>query len=236
MNPELIAALCRKSSSVLVRDARTQAYVQSLGVDRVQVIGCPSLSLQPDRLPLREPDPRAADAVLISVRNPSLMNISPRLQGRVHLDLHRLIERLRSMGRRKIALLCHDPRDLRFAAAYADIPVLYTEDTLQYLSWLRDCSQSITFRLHSFLPCAVFGTPSVHFSYDERAVGLIEASELQACDVNYLGSADPIERALELCAEPDAIRRTVDLARPTWRRHEALMTAELSTWLAGLKP
>ena len=236
MSPETIAALCRKSCSVLVRDARTQAYLQSLGVERVQVIGCPVLSLQPDRLPLPGPDPRATDAVLISVRNPLLMNISPRLQGRVHLDVHRLIERLRSTGRRKIALLCHDPRDLRFAAAYAHVPVLYTENPLQYLSWLRDCRQSISFRLHSFLPCAVFGTPSVHFSYDERAVGLIEASDLQACDVNYLGTADPVERALELCAEPDAMRKAFDLARPTWRRHQDLMTTELSAWLGGQKP
>lgn len=236
MSAETIVALCRKSCSVLVRDAGTKAYLESLGVDRVQVIGCPVLSLEPDRLPLPRPDPRAAEAVLISVRNPLLMNISPRMQGRVHLDVHRLIERLRSAGRRKIALLCHDPRDLRFAAAYGDVPVLYTENPLQYLSWLRDCSQSITFRLHSFLPCAVFGTPSVHFSYDERAVGLIETSDLQACDVNYLGSVDPVERALELCSEPDAIRRTFDLARPTWRRHQELMTAELSTWLGGLNP
>jgi hypothetical protein len=236
MRPETIAALCRKACSVLVRDASTKAYLERLGVDRVQVVGCPVLSLEPQSVPLPRPDPRAEDAVLISVRNPLLMNISPRSQGRVHMDVHRLIERLRATGRRKIALLCHDCRDLPFAAAYADVPVLYTENPVQYLGWLRDCRQSITFRLHSFLPCALFGTPSVHFSYDERAVGLIEASDLQACDMNYLGPNDPIERALELCDEPDTVRRIFDQARPTWQRHRELMKAELSTWLGTLKP
>ncbi|MBX3066951.1 MAG: polysaccharide pyruvyl transferase family protein [Anaerolineae bacterium] len=235
MGREAIAALCRKSSSVLVRDARTRDYLQSLGVDRLHVIGCPVLTLQPDRLPLPAPDPRAQDAVIISVRNPLLMNISPRLQGRVHLDVHRLIEKLRSMGQRKIALLCHDPRDLRFAAAYADVPVLYTESPLQYLSWLRDCRLSITFRLHSFLPCAVFGTPSVHFSYDERAVGLIETANLQECDVNYVRSADPVEQALAMVTDPDSIRRAVEAARPTWCGLQDLMCNELSTWLHGLE-
>lgn len=234
MSGEMIATLCRKSSAVLVRDARTRDHLHSLGIDRAQVIGCPVLSLQPERLALPAPDPRAQDAVIISVRNPLLMNVSPRLQGRVHRDIQHLIEKLRSMGHEKIALLCHDARDIRFAAAYPEVPVLYTENTQKYLSWLRDCRLSITFRLHSFLPCAVFGTPSVHFSYDERAIGLIETAHLQACDVNYVRDSDPVAQALAMAAEPDRLRAAVEAARPGWRGLDNLMRAELSRWLAGL--
>jgi len=235
MAKETVSALCRSARSVLVRDDRTRSYLQSFHSGPVEVIGCPVLALQPDRLQMPPPDPRAEDAVIVSVRNPLLMNISPRLQGRVHSDLRRLIDGLRSAGQSKLALLCHDPRDLRFAAAYPDVPLLYSESPLQYLSWLRDARLSITFRLHSFLPCAVFGTPSVHFSYDERAVGLIETSRLQACDVDYVRTRDPVRQALEFCREPDSIRREFDKSRPVWQDLRGLMLRELSAWLRSME-
>jgi len=234
MRAETIAALCEKAVKVLVRDEPTQRYLEEIGVDGAKVIGCPVLAIEPDRLPLPGPDPRVTGRALISVRSPLLMNISPRLQGRVHFDVRRIIDALRAMGHREIALVCHDPRDLRFAAAYPDVPALYTESPVQFLSWLRDCSLCVTFRLHSFLPCALLGTPSVHFSYDERAMGLIDVARLQGCDIDYVRSADPVARAMSMCREPESLARTAASARPSWSELRRVMVSELTAWMAQM--
>jgi Polysaccharide pyruvyl transferase len=231
MGQDIVRALCKKASSILVRDERTKNFLQNMGIERVQVIGCPVLALQPDRLDLPPADLRAKDTAIISIRNPLMMNISPRLQGQVHVDIRRIIDGLLQIGYEKIMLLCHDLRDLRFAAAYSDIPILYTENPLQYLAWLRDCSLNVTFRLHSFLPCAVFGTPSVHFTYDERATGLIKTAKLQGCDVNYVQSPDPVAQVLAMCTDPATLAHTASLARLSWPNLLHTMRTELSNWI-----
>lgn len=235
MGRELIAALCRKAGAILVRDQATRQMLGALGIADAQVMGCPVLALHPDRLQLPSADPRAAGATLISLRNPALMNVSPRLQGRVHADVRRLIDGLRQMGHQQVALLCHDLRDLRFAAAYPDVPTLYTEDLRQYLAWLRDCRLNVTFRLHSLLPCAVFGTPAVHFTYDERALGLIQAAGLEDCDVHYVHAADPVAEALARCVEPAALAAAAAAARRGWPALEKVMRAGLAAWLATME-
>lgn len=232
MGQTIAAALCQKSRKVLVRDHSTKRFVEGLGVHHVEVIGCPVLTLQPARLHLPPPDPRTTDAAIVSIRNPLLMNISPRLQGRVHQDVRRIIDGLTQMGHRKIVLLCHDLRDIRFAAAYPDVSFLYTENPLQYLGWLRDSSLNVTFRLHSLLPCAVLGKPVVHFTYDERAKGLIEVAGLQQADVHYVLGEDPVQQALALCADTDALLKATEVARPTWKSLEQRMRDDLSSWLA----
>jgi len=234
MGREATLGLCRKAQAVLVRDSVTKGYLEGLGFDGAEVVGCPVLALDPSRLALPGSDPRAAGATLVSVRNPLLMNISPRLQGRVFSDVRGIIDGLRSMGHTKLGLLCHDPRDLRFAAAFPDVPALYTEQPLRYLSWLRDCRLSVTFRLHSLLPCAVLGVPSVHLTYDERALGLIETARLGACEVNYVSARSPVSEALEKCGSPEALTAAADAARPAWAELRRLMTTRLSQWYESL--
>lgn len=226
-----IQALCRKSASILVRDSHTRSHLAELGFPNARVIGCPVLSLRPDRLNLPGPDPRAADTALISLRNPLLMNLSPRLQNKVYLDIRRLIGGLRAQGAAKIALLCHDLRDIRFAAGYADVPLLYTEDPLRYLGWLRDSRLNVSYRVHSLLPCAVLGTPCVHLTYDERAAGLIDTASLHACSVDYARDPNPIDSALAACAEPDMLREVQARARSAWTPLQAIARSELKSWL-----
>jgi polysaccharide pyruvyl transferase WcaK-like protein len=234
LRTDTIVALCRKACKVLVRDEPTLRFLQTHGVQGAEIIGCPVLALKPEEVPLPRPDPRAQGAVLVSVRNPLLMNVSPRLQGRVHADVRRILDLLRAMGHRKPTLLCHDPRDLRFAAAYSDVPALYTEDPRQFLGWLRDCALSVTFRLHALLPCALLGTPSVHFSYDERALGLVGVAGLQDCDVDYVRSSDPVRQAMEMCASTDRLARAAAAARPSWARLRTATLAALSEWMRGM--
>lgn len=235
MRTDTVVALCRKASRVLVRDEPTMAFLQTHGVQGAEVIGCPVLALKPEEVPLPPADPRAEGAALVSVRNPVLMNVSPRLQGKVHADVRRILDTLRAMGHRKLALLCHDPRDLRFAAAYPDVPALYTESPQQFLGWLRDCALSVTFRLHALLPCALLGTPSVHFSYDERALGLISVAGLQDCDVDYVRSPDPVRRAMEMCERTEPLARAASTARPAWAKLRARTLAAFAEWMRGME-
>jgi polysaccharide pyruvyl transferase WcaK-like protein len=153
------------------------------------------------------------------------------MQGRVHFDLRRLIDGLRAHGHEKIALLCHDPRDIRFAAGYPDIPYLYTEDPLRYLAWLRDCRLNVGYRVHSLLPCALLGTPSVHLTYDERALGLIETAGLGDCAVDYIHDPDPVVTALAMCADTDRLRQAMAIARVTWAPLRHAMLHHLNQWL-----
>ena len=229
-----MAAVCDGASGVLVRDAATAARLAAIGVENATIIGCPVLSLDANQLPALPIDDRAAGAALLSVRHPQLMNISPRLQGRVHADVRAAIDGLRRLKHR-VVLVCHDPRDLRFAAAFPDVPSLYTEDPLVFLDWLRNAALVLTFRLHSFLPSGVFGTPAVHFSYDERALGLIDVAQLSACDVDYVRAADPVASALALASAPDALRRSQCEARRGWPALKAAMMTGLRTWTTAME-
>lgn len=217
MPAALVQALCEKAAGIMVRDQHSKQYLEQLGVtQRIRVVGCPVLALEPERLNLPPVDSSMSDTVLVSLRNPLLMNIPPHLQGRVHQDVRRLIDGLRAAGHDRIALLCHDPRDIRFAAAYPDVPLRYTEDVSRYLGWLRDCSLNISYRVHSLLPCAVLGTAAVHFTYDERAQGLIETAGLQSCAIDYVHAEDAIAQALAASANPEALRSAMTKARSTW--------------------
>lgn len=229
MPDALVQELCLKSHATLVRDVATRRHLESLGVRNIQVVGCPVLALDPRQLNLPPPDSRTQNATLISIRHPELMNVPPKLQGRVHTDVPRLIHGLRELGHQKIALLCHDARDIRFAAHH-DIPYLYTENPLRYLSWLRDCRLNVTFRVHSLLPSAVLGTPSVHFTYDERAQGLIDIAGLQACSIDYVTSPDPIAAALAACAKEDVLKSHMMAARKQWVPLEKKMRDALQDW------
>ncbi|QIL73221.1 polysaccharide pyruvyl transferase family protein [Diaphorobacter sp. HDW4B] len=229
MPDSMIQELVGKASATLVRDHATRRHLESLGLHNIQVVGCPVLALNPRTLNLSPPDPRAQGAALISIRHPDLMNVPPRLQGQVHRDVPRLIEGLREQGHHKIALLCHDARDIRFAAHH-DVPFLYTEDPLRYLSWLRDCRLNVTFRVHSLLPCAVLGTPAVHFTYDERAKGLIDVAGLQNCSIDYITSHDPVAEALAACARADTLRDHMATARQRWNPLQNTMRNALQDW------
>jgi hypothetical protein len=235
MPANLVRALCSKAAGILVRDQRTKDYLNELGISGAVVVGCPALALRPESMNLPPADPRATEAVLISVRNPLLMSVSPQLQGRVAADVRRLIDGLRSMGRRKIAILCHDPRDIRFAAGYPDVPSLFTEDPQRFLGWLRDSAINVGFRLHSLIACAVLGVPSVHFTYDERALGLIETTHLQACVVDYILAKDPVDEALALCVESDRIKQRLGQAESSWRPLLSTMRVEIQRWISQLR-
>lgn len=187
MSDEKIIMLNKRADVSLSRDIATKEYIDGLGCQNV-VSGCPTLFVNevPHHLiPLPEKD--IAD-VLISIRTPALMSIPIQYQFRTREDIIKIIAHLKSAGFKNIKLLCHDHRDIPFAASFQGVEYLYTEDVYTYLSFLKNTKLNITYRLHSFLPCLSFGVPSIKISYDQRALSLIETIGMAEWNINMLFS------------------------------------------------
>jgi len=230
-----IQAVCSMADPLLVRDRATRTHLVELGLDRAQVMGCPTLFLNPQSLHLPEPDPAVSGAVLLSLRHPQLMSIPASLQGRLYQDVGRMIECLRKRGHERIRFLCHDHLDFAFAGAFPDIPAMYSEDPLRFLSWLRDCSLNVTFRLHAFLPCLALGTPSIHLSYDERAMSLIDAVAMSEWDVNFVQSKDFIEELEQRLDSLAQFEKIKERARPVWEHLRGVTRTGLESFAARIQ-
>lgn len=226
MPPDRIRTICDRADVTLVRDDRTADYLRSLGCDDVVAAGCPSLLLA-DHLrtavdAVGQPDD-AAPQVLFSIRTPELMNIPLPDQARVRGDILAIMELLRQRGFDDVKLLCHDHRDLPFAASFGDVEYLYTDDVLTYLDWLRSCRLQIGYRLHATLPCMVMGTPSISISYDERAISLLETAGLGLWDVNMIETPDVADRVADRLSRIDELDRLRRDAFVQWRQLETRM-------------
>lgn len=190
MRPELIRALDKRADFSLARDERTTSYLRELGCEKPVTGGCPTVYLNQTRTtlpPLPEAD---RGGVLISVRAPNLMNIPLPLQSRVRRDLEGLIELCRNRGHGRVRLLCHDQRDISFAASFSGVEYVYLSDARNYLSLLAHSDLNITFRLHSFLPCLSLNVPTVAVSYDERASALIDTLGFGDWNINLVRESD----------------------------------------------
>lgn len=183
MSDDKIIAINKRADISLTRDVCTHDYLNKLGCDNT-LGGCPTLFL--DRMALRETPSSAAmrtDA-LISLRNPGLMSVPVRWQFEFHETITRLIEMLKNNGYHNVKLLCHDHRDIPFAASLQDVEYLYTEDIYTYLDYLKSTRLMVTFRLHSCIPCLSLGTPVINISYDQRASSLMQTIGMSQWDVS----------------------------------------------------
>ena len=234
LSPEKIAAICRISDPILVRDGATRDRLAALGCDRVQVVGCPTLFLTDTPLMPSDPESALADTVLISIRHPKLMSIPYSAQGRLYRDLRGIID---CFGGREghVRLLCHDYQDLPFAQVFSDVPALYTEDPNQFLSWLRDCRLNITFRLHAFLACLALGTPSIPLSYDERSISLIETIGLSGWPVDFLQSECLLADLLKRSQALPRLQELTAAARPAWDGLHGLMVQGLEHFASRIE-
>jgi polysaccharide pyruvyl transferase WcaK-like protein len=220
-----IAALHDKADVSLVRDRATLEHVRSLGCLGARLGGCPTITL--GEVAGRLPAAPAPDAggVLLSVRNPQLMNIPLSVQSRVHEQVRDLIRLLSAHGR--VRLLCHDHRDLPFAASFRGTEYLYTDDVAQYLSLVRAADLVVTYRLHSLIPAAAFGTPAVSISYDERAMSCIETIGLGDWDIELM-QGDVVAQVQDRLARLDEFDRLCAEAEPVWAALRSEMAAGLS--------
>jgi polysaccharide pyruvyl transferase WcaK-like protein len=218
MPAETIRQLAAKACVTMVRDAASQAFLNEIGVQDVALGGCPSLFLAPNAS-----SSPAGEEVLLSIRHPSRMSVPPPLQWRTAQDVRRLIDALRAAYGDVVRLVCHDYMDLEFAAGFPDVDSLYFDDVERYIAVLRSCRLSVSYRLHAFLPCAAFGVPAVHLSYDERGESMAATAGMAAQNVNLL-------------TEPDIVGAVLSRARSTGARLDVgLIDALRQTTLRGVE-
>lgn len=217
MSDRVIAALDTVASYSLSRDHATDAYLRSIGCAKSKVGGCPTIFLDrvTDRLPVLHEGDR--DTAFISVRNPALMSIPLSRQAEVYTDVQSIIALLDAKGYRDIRLLCHDHRDLAFAASFADIDYVYTGDVYTYLALLKSCAINVSYRLHATLPCLAYGTPTIKISYDERALSLMETIGMANWNIDMIRGSnvlDEVENRLELL---DELPSAIAAVHPHWQ-------------------
>ena len=190
MLDDRILALNDRANLSMSRDLATQSYLESIGVGKSVMGVCPTLFLSgiKSRLPVVPMANRAS--TLISIRTPALMNISLRRQSRVHEQVYSIYNMLQARGHTNIRLLCHDSRDVGFAASFGHIPYVYQSDPFDFLSLINSATAVVSFRIHASLPALSFGTNFVNISYDERASSLMEAVGLKEWDINLVASED----------------------------------------------
>ena len=216
MNGTKIAALHNAAAMSLSRDIATFDHVNSLGNFNNMLGGCPTLFLDRirDRLP---PVPKESQGMaLISIRSPGLMNVSLQRQSRIQSEVRRLVDLLSIRGHENVRLLCHDPRDLAFAASFGNVPYLYQSDPYEYLALLEASEIVVSYRVHASLPCLALGTDFVNISYDQRGSSLMQTIGMESWDINMIDHEDildPVENRLDRLADFAAVKRETDFVR-----------------------
>jgi polysaccharide pyruvyl transferase WcaK-like protein len=198
--PAVIRHLVQRAAVSLVRDNASQKILGDLGAE-VTVGGCPTLFLPPNAA-----DRESKGEVIISVRHPLRMSVPPRLQWRIADDVRRLITALRAEFSRPVRLACHDYIDLEFAAGFPEASPIYFDDVSRYMSALRSCVLHVSYRLHGFLPCLAFGSPSIHLSYDERGQSMLDTIGMKSWDIDLLREKDCVAAVMDRAREPDSYR------------------------------
>ncbi len=233
MPDRVLQALHRKACVSLARDAATDEYLRSIGCGNSRLGGCPTIFL--DQIAHQLPAlPEVDSGVLISVRQPQLMSIPPADQARVHGDIRRIIKMLREKGYERIRLLCHDHRDINFAASLPEVSFIYSGDVYHYLALLKSCRLSISYRLHATLPCLSFGVPTIKISYDERAISLMETIGYNEYNIRMMEVADTVvavENALERIGELPAARQS---AMKFWKNIDQSMIAGFADFASAV--
>lgn len=223
MTDDKIKLLNQRAEISLSRDKSTKQYIDKLDAPNT-LGGCPTLFINeiPQHLvPLLEADKTDA---LISIRTPTLMSIPVSYQYGMREDMLRIIELLKKKGYSNIKILCHDHRDIPFAASFGTIDYVYTEDVYTYLTYLRNTRLNVTYRLHSFIPCLSYDVPAVKISYDERAISMLDTLGMDEWNINML--KDDVIKELENRIDniKDLENIKAKLKKTTWQDLHNIMT------------
>jgi hypothetical protein len=214
MPATVVRALGEQAVTSVARDEPTLDYLHGLGLEDAGLGACPSLFLRPEDLPEA---PAPSGEVLVSIRNPSLMSVPLRDQARVATEVARIVEGLRKLHRGPVRVLCHDRRDMPFAAGLGEDDYAIPDDAPHFLARLRAASLVVTFRLHSFLPCLAMGVPAINISYDERSAGMVRTLGLREWDIDFLTEPDVTSAVLDRAGRLDDLDRMRADAAPAWR-------------------
>lgn len=227
----VVRALGEQAVVSVARDQRTLFYLRELGLEGARLGGCPSMCLRDAFLP---PPLDSRGEVLVSIRTPRLMSVPLRDQARVASDVARLVAALRERDLGPVRLLCHDRRDVPFAAAFTEIDYVLPDDVIQYLARLQSASLVVAFRLHAFLPCLAMGVPAVNVSYDERSAGMMRTLGLEEWDVPFLAEPDLTGAVLDRADRMDDLERLRTERAPAWRELEDALHAAIRDFGAAV--
>ncbi len=197
--------------------------LEELGAGKVELGGCPSLFMAPN-----PPEPSPGGRILVSIRHPARMSVSPELQWRVADDVRRLLAALESAYGPTVYLVCHDYKDLEFAKGFPQTPLLYFDDVERYVAALRQCRLNVSYRLHAFLPCLAFGTPSIHLSYDQRGREMVATAGMGEWDIDLTGERDVVAAVMRRAADLLRYRELRSAAQPA-------IASLKATSLAGIR-
>ena len=215
MTDQAIKLINQRADISLSRDIATKSYIDNLGCQNI-LGGCPTLFINeiPQHLvPIMDTDKTDA---LISIRTPTLMSIPVNYQYELRNQLIELINLLKRKGYSNVKFLCHDHRDIPFAASFGNIDYLYTEDVYTFLTYLRNTKLNLTFRLHSFIPCLSYDVPTIKISYDQRALSMLETLGMADWNIDLL--KDDILKEVEHRIDEIESLKTIksSLEKTTW--------------------
>ena len=230
MPDRVLKAIHDRANYSLARDSSTYDHLRKLGCENAQLGGCPTLFLNKIADTLPQVPKHDRGEVLISVRHPSLMNIPLQKQAQVATDIRGVVAFLRGEGHTDIRLLCHDHRDLTFAASFPDLDYVYTGDIYTYLSLLRNCALNITYRLHSSLPCFSFGVPTIHIGYDERANSLFETVGLGDWNFDMVTVKDTVAAVISRYRRLAEFPKIREAALPVWQKFYGVMQSTFTSF------
>jgi polysaccharide pyruvyl transferase WcaK-like protein len=217
MSDEKITAINEKAFISLSRDHSTHNYLKELGCSKSQFGGCPTIFLDRMVPKLISPSKRTG-YVLLSIRNPNLMNIPLNKQAEVRGDILGIIDFLQRQGHHDIRLLCHDHRDISFAASFTGMEYIYTGDVHRYFSILQNSSLNISYRLHATLPCMAFGVPSIKISYDERAISLMNSLGLGEWNIEKMNVPSVLDAVKDRYQRLDSYKVMLSELGPEWEK------------------
>lgn len=216
MSDTIIAGVNKKAAWSLARDHATLAHLKSLGLEHASLGGCPTIFLDRMRGQFPEVADRDRQTTLVSVRNPQLMNISLQRQISIAAQVQSILALLRSRGHDDVRLLCHDHRDIPFAASLRE-PYVYVEDPHAYLALLNTARLNVTYRVHSALPCMALNVPFIKLSYDERALSLMDTVGYGDWNIDLVKEPDVLAAVADRIDRLGELPSLRERAAPVWR-------------------
>lgn len=229
MPPDAIRLLVSKSCVAMVRDHATQTKLQELCKTEIEIGGCPTLFFKRNT-----PGGSHDGKVIVSVRHPGRMSVPPIVQWRVVDDLRRLLAALKQAFGSTIVLACHDYADIEFASGFPEVPLIYYDDVERYVQALRRCRLNVTYRLHAFLPCLAFGTPTIHLSYDERGRDMLATAGMGTWDIDILREPDVVGAVMTRARDDQAFNDMRRAAEPTIRELERRTEDRLGAFVVAV--
>jgi len=168
--------LARLSS---VRDHRTQAFLESCGVQKSIVTGCPAMFLYDRPFTF---DPKGIAALTFPF---------PVARSNNRVMYNRLIQtvsdtvRLLKQHDLKPVIVCHDDRDVPVAQQnFPELKLFFSNSVDEVLQFYEETSLVIGSRLHATILAAGMGKPFVNINLDARGLGFSETFQLSDWNIS----------------------------------------------------